>query len=259
MSAAGTLWWSERGPGSVLAFTGRGSGASTGRYAGLDLAMHVGDDETAVTRNRTTVIAELAGLAGLPSEEVTPVFMDQVHGAEVRLVVSEEDLLGPTPSSDAVVTTMPGVALFALVADCTPVLLIDPDAGVVAAVHAGRPGMLAGVVPAAVGAMRHLGAGSSIRAVVGPSVCGRCYEVPADMRAEAAAVEPVCAAVTWTGTPAIDVATGVVEQLSRADVATRWIPGCTRETHELYSYRRDGRTGRFAGVVMLTDPPQDAR
>lgn len=258
MSEAGTWWWSERDPGSVLAFTGRGSGASSGRYAGLDLAMHVGDDETAVTRNRTTVIAELAGLAGLPSEDVTPVFMDQVHGAEVRLVVSEEDLLGPTPSSDAVVTTMPGVALFALVADCTPVLLIDPDAGVAAAVHAGRPGMLAGVVPAAVAAMKDLGA-DSIRAVVGPSVCGRCYEVPADMRAEAAAVEPVCAAVTWTGTPAIDVATGVVEQLSRADVATRWIHGCTRETSELYSYRRDGRTGRFAGVVMLTDPPQDPR
>ena len=258
MSAASTWWWSERGSRSVLAFTSRGSGASSGRYAGLDLAMHVGDDEAAVRRNRTDVLEELAGLGGLPSAEVRPVFMDQVHGSDVRLVVSEEDLFRAAPSSDAVVTTMPRVALFALVADCTPVLLVDADAGVAAAVHAGRPGMLGGVVPAAVAAMRDLGAGS-IGAVVGPSVCGRCYEVPAEMRAEAARVEPVCAAVTWAGTPAIDVATGVVEQLARANVATRWIPGCTRESRELYSYRRDGRTGRFAGVVMLTEPSQDAR
>lgn len=257
MSAASPWWWSERGRGSILAITSRGSGASIGPYAGLDLALHVGDDETVVRRNRAAVTSELAHLAGVPEDGVTPVFMDQVHGSEVRLIVREKELLDPVPSSDAVVTTLPQVALFALVADCTPVLLVDPDAGVAGAVHAGRPGMLAGVVPAAVAAMRDVGA-RSIRAVVGPSVCGRCYEVPAEMREAAARVEPVCAAVTWTGTTAIDVAAGVVEQLTRADVATRWLPGCTRETRDLYSYRRDGRTGRFGGVVMLTGTSRDA-
>jgi YfiH family protein len=220
------------------------------------LALHVGDDAMAVRRNRTTVMEELARLAGLPLEGMRPVFMDQVHGAQVRLVTREDDLLSAAPSSDAVVTTLPRVALFALVADCTPVLLTDPNAGVAAAVHAGRPGMLAGVVPAAVGAMRDLGA-REIRAVVGPSVCGRCYEVPAEMRDEAARTEPVCATVTWSGTTAIDVAAGVVEQLARADVSTRWIPGCSRESDDLYSHRRNGRTGRFAGIVMLTGPAQD--
>ncbi|MGA8047128.1 MAG: polyphenol oxidase family protein [Dermatophilaceae bacterium] len=257
MSEASTWWWSEQGQGAVLAITSRGSGESSGRYAGLDLALHVGDDDLAVRRNRKTVVGELARLAGLPPEGVTPVFMDQVHGADVRLVTREDDLNSAVPSSDAVVTTLPRVALFALVADCTPVLLVDPDAGVAAAVHAGRPGMLAGVVPTAVTAMRDVGA-REIRAVVGPSVCGRCYEVPGEMRDEAARIEPVCAAVTWTGTTAIDVAAGVVEQLARADVPTRWVPGCTRESLDLYSYRRDGRTGRFAGVVMLTGPSQDA-
>lgn len=256
MSAASTWWWSETAHGSVLAITSRGSGESSGRYAGLDLALHVGDDEMAVRRNRTTVVGELARLAGIPPGGVTPVFMDQVHGADVRLVTHADDLLSAAPPSDAVVTTMPRVALFALVADCTPVLLVDEGAGVVAAVHAGRPGMLAGVVPAAIAAMREVGA-REIRAVVGPSVCGRCYEVPAEMRDEAARIEPVCATVTWTGTTAIDVAAGVVEQLARADVPTRWIAGCTRESRDLYSHRRDGRTGRFAGVAMLTGSSQE--
>ena len=110
--------------------------------------------------------------------------------------------------------------------------------------------MVQGVVPATVARLRELGA-TSIEAVVGPSVCPRCYEVPEAMRDEAAAVEPTSASVTWTGTPAIDVAAGVVAQLAREGIALRWLSGCTRERDDLYSYRRDGTTGRFAGVVRL--------
>jgi len=179
--------------------------------------------------------------------------MHQVHGAAVRVVAGAGEDLSPD-TCDGIVTTRPHVALFSLVADCTPVLLHDLRAGVVAAVHAGRPGMLAGVVPATVAVMRDLG-GRRIAAVVGPSVCGRCYEVPEQMRDEAAASEPVAAAVTWAGTPALDIATGVVEQLRREGVDVTWVRGCTKEAEELYSYRRDGRTGRFAGVIMLTESP----
>ena len=96
--------------------------------------------------------------------------------------------------------------------------------------------------------MRDLGAGE-IDAVVGPSVCGRCYEVPAEMRDAAAAVQPVSATVSWTGTPAIDVAAGVVAQLRDAGVEVRWVPGLRARARRPYSYRRDGPTGRFAGVV----------
>ncbi|HSO65652.1 MAG TPA: laccase domain-containing protein, partial [Ornithinibacter sp.] len=96
--------------------------------------------------------------------------------------------------------------------------------------------------------MRDLGA-DTIDAVVGPSVCGRCYEVPAALRDTAAAVQPVSATVSWTGTPAVDVAAGVVAQLRDGGVAVRWLPGGAREREDLYSYRRDGATGRFAGVV----------
>ena len=70
------------------------------------------------------------------------------------------------------------------------------------------------------------------------------------MRAAAAHVQPVSATVSWTGTAAIDVAAGVVAQLRDGGVEVRWVPGCTRERDDLYSYRRDGPTGRFAGIVL---------
>jgi YfiH family protein len=174
--------------------------------------------------------------------------MQQCHGRDVVAVDGPWSAAGPPPA-DGVVTATAGVALAVLVADCTPVLLADPGAGVVGAVHAGRPGMTSGIVESAVQRMRDLGA-RDLSAVVGPSICARCYEVPQELRAEAAAVVPESAARSWTGTPAVDVATGVVAQLVANDVAVQWVPGCAREDPSLFSYRRDGRTGRFAGVVV---------
>ena len=227
--------WHEERSGVVRAVTDRSAGAGSGAYAGLNLGAHVGDDPDAVARNRRLLEERL----GRPV-----VYMDQCHGAGVAVV---DGVPATPPRCDGIVTRSGEVALAVLVADCVPVLL-SGTGGVVAAVHAGRPGMVAGVVPATVEAMRGLGAGD-IDAVVGPSVCGRCYEVPAAMRDGAAAVQPVSATVSWTGTPAIDVAAGVVAQLSAAGVAVRWLPGCAHEREDLYSYRRDGATGRFAGVV----------
>ncbi len=227
--------WREESPGALRALTDRSGGVSTGPWSGLNLGLHVEDDPAAVAENRRRLEADL----GRPL-----VYMDQCHGAEVAVVDGVPEV---APRCDALVTASPEVALAVLVADCVPVLLASPD-GVVAAVHAGRPGLVAGVVPRAVEAVRGLGA-DRVDAVVGPSVCGRCYEVPPEMREVAAAVQPVSATVSWTGTPAIDVAAGVVAQLRDAEVEVRWVPGCTRESPGLYSYRRDGRTGRFAGVV----------
>ena len=164
---------------------------------------------------------------------------------------------GGAPAVDALVSDRTDEALVVLVADCVPLLLVDRTEGLVAAVHSGRPGLLAGVVPAALAALRDLGA-ERLEAVVGPSVCSRCYEVPAQMRDEAARSVPAAVGVSWTGTPAIDVAAGVVSQLADAGVPVRWLPGCTRERDDLYSYRRDVATGRFAGVVRLLPPEQVA-
>ena len=240
-------WWRERAGDVACGFTRRESGVSEGDWTGLNLGGHVGDDAEAVARNRQRVLDSLVTDAQMPRVPA-PVFMDQVHGAQVRILTEPGELSRPVPPTDGGVTTLTAVARFVLVADCVPILFWDNEAGIIGAAHAGRPGMLAGVVSRTITAMQGLGA-RDIVAAVGPSVCSRCYEVPTEMRAAAGAVEPVSAAVTWSGTPAIDVGAGVVEQLRRGGVSATWVPGCTREEAGLYSYRRDGRTGRFAGVI----------
>ena len=237
------FYWRERTGPVEWAVTQRSGGASQGAYASLNLGGHVGDESATVERNRLSVAQSL----GLQRDRL--LFLNQCHGSDV--LVADGPWEAEPPRADGVVTTQTGLGLAVLVADCTPLLLADPDRGVIGAVHAGRPGMTAGIVDRVVTAMREHGA-ETLVAVVGPSVCGRCYEVPEDMRTAAAAVSPEAATVSWTGTPAIDVAAGVVSQLRANEVTVQWIPGCTRETETLYSYRRDGQTGRFAGIVMLT-------
>jgi YfiH family protein len=219
---------------------------SVGDFASLNLGGQVGDDPAAVDSNRALVASTL----DVPRDQL--LFMGQCQGSDVAFV--DGPWQAEPPAVDAMVTTSTDLALAVLVADCTPVLLVDRVAGVAAAVHAGRPGMMEGVVGRAVDAMTDLGA-RSISAVVGPSVCGRCYEVPAAMRAEAGRVSAVTATVSWQGTPAIDVAAGVVDQLRARSVAVRWIGGCSRESDGLFSYRRRHRTGRFAGVIRLLEAP----
>jgi YfiH family protein len=153
--------------------------------------------------------------------------------------------------ADGLVSDRPDVVLMVRAADCVPVLLTDPVAGVVAAAHSGRPGLAAGVVPATVRRMRDLGA-ADITAWIGPHVCGACYEVPEQMQAEVGAVEPASIATTSWGTPSLDLGAGVRAQLERAGVTVVDVSRCTRESPDLYSYRRDGTAaGRLAGVITM--------
>lgn len=232
--------------GAHFAFTDRWGGVSAVPYEELNLGGAVGDDPDAVRTNRELAAKSL----GLDPDLV--VWMNQVHGADAAVVD------GPwgssdVPSVDALVTARRGLALAVLTADCTPVLLVDPVAGITGAAHAGRPGMVAGVVPAVVRAMVELGAEPArIVARTGPAVCGRCYEVPADMRADVAAVEPAAYAETSWGTPAVDVTAGAHAQLGRLGVRDReQSPVCTRESGDHFSYRRDRTTGRLASYVWL--------
>ncbi|MFJ4757336.1 peptidoglycan editing factor PgeF [Streptomyces sp. NPDC088763] len=232
--------------GAHFAFTDRWGGVSAAPYEELNLGGAVGDDPEAVRANREIAAKSL----GLGPDGV--VWMNQVHGTDVAVVDGPWGD-APVPEVDAIVTARRGLALAVLTADCVPVLLADPVAGIAAAAHAGRPGMVAGVVPAAVRAMASLGADPArIVARTGPTVCGRCYEVPGEMRAEVAAVEPAAHAETSWGTPAVDVAAGVHAQLARLGVRDReQSPVCTRESADHFSYRRDRTTGRLAGYVWL--------
>ncbi len=231
-----------------FAFTDRWGGVSTSPFQELNLGGAVGDDPAAVRANRRLAAVEL----GLDPADV--VWMNQVHGREVA-VVAERQPEGAAPTVDALVTAGRGRALAVLTADCVPVLLADPEAGVVGAAHAGRPGLAAGVVPAVVAAMVEQGARPErTTAVIGPSVCGRCYEVPAALRAEVAALEPATAAETSWGTPALDLPAGVSAQLGALGVAVHpQRHTCTLESAEHFSYRREQRTGRLASYVWL-DP-----
>jgi purine-nucleoside/S-methyl-5'-thioadenosine phosphorylase / adenosine deaminase len=225
--------------------TSRSGGVSAAPYDSFNLALHVGDDPAAVTANRT----RLAGAAGLALDHV--VWMEQIHGATVAAV--DGPRTEPVEATDGLVTATPGIAVAVLVADCVPVLLADPVAGVVAAVHAGRVGAAAGVVRRAVERFRSLG-GDPARsdALLGPAVCGACYEVPADMQAAVESRLPGSAVRTRRGTPGLDLRAGLTRQLTGLGVASIVTdPRCTTEDRELFSHRRDGTTGRQAALAWI--------
>jgi len=244
-------------PGVGVAFTDRVGGVSGEGLGPLNLGRTDADDITAVATNFERV------LTALDVDRVVTVH--QVHGADV-VVVDEAFLAGwgarhhlgepggapPLPEADALVTQVRGVALCIRVADCVPVLLADPAAGIIGAAHAGRPGLAAGVLQSTVAAMRALGA-TDLDAWVGPHVCGGCYEVPADMRDDVARVQPAAYATTSWGTPALDLGAGSAAVLEAEGCRVQRLDACTRESAHLHSYRRDGaRAGRQAGLVWLT-------
>ncbi|WP_410640230.1 peptidoglycan editing factor PgeF [Amycolatopsis sp. lyj-346] len=225
--------------------TTRAGGASRPPYDSFNLGDHVGDDEGNVYANRKRLAAEL----GLAENKLA--WMEQVHGRTATVVDGSET--AAAEATDALVTATPGVALVVLVADCVPVLLADAEAGVVSAVHAGRVGTRAGVVPAAVKAMREVGAEPHrIEALLGPAICGDCYEVPAEMAADVEKHVPGSACKTRKGTPGIDLRAGLWRQLADLGVGKIGVdPRCTNEDKTLFSYRRDGTTGRIAGITWV--------
>ncbi|MBO3724303.1 laccase domain-containing protein [Actinomyces bowdenii] len=244
----------DLGPGAHGWFTTRGAGAQAppsagadrpGPYAGWNLADHVGDDPARVQAHRRG----LEGALGLgPDRHLA--WMNQVHSAVVAQAVADA-----TPTADALLLrAAPGApaGVCVMAADCVPLLLASGDGAIVCGVHAGRRGMLDGVVTAAIGAMVRAGARpEDLWAAVGPSICGSCYEVPEQMLHESAQREPACASQTRWGAPGLDVAAGVLAQLERAGVAHVQSGGwCTMEDPRFFSYRRDGITGRHAAVAL---------
>jgi YfiH family protein len=241
--------------GVVAAFSGRAGGGSAPPYASLNLGLRVGDDLRRVLGNRRRV-ATVLGLAGRPWA-----LARQVHSATVlrvdaaRLGQGPPEARPPLGEGDGLVTADPGVLLAVLTADCAPVLLADPAAGVVGAVHAGWRGLAAGVVEAGVAAMAGLGADpAACVGLVGPAVGGCCYEVGPDVRAAVGDRYPDALATTRAGRPALDPAAGAAQALRAAGVGQVRVAGeCTFDLQERYfSHRRDhGRTGRQAGLIAL--------
>jgi hypothetical protein len=228
-----------------LCFTDRFGGVSASPYDELNLALEGGDDQTSVRHNLHLLLDDFA-----PGAELCDLV--QVHGAGVTVVDPQSPVA--RPEGDALVTREPDVVLMVRVADCVPVLLHAQEAGAVAAVHCGRPGLLAGVVPRTLERLREWGE-TGITAWIGPHVCGACYEVPAAMQDEVAHAVPATRATTSWGTPSLDLGSGVRAQLEAGGVGVVDVSRCTRESADLYSYRRDGSgAGRQAGLIRLRRP-----
>ncbi|MBD8044977.1 laccase domain-containing protein [Arthrobacter sp. Sa2BUA2] len=237
------FWWEGQGPGGLrVAFTDTSAG---------NLALHVGDDPGAVRERRRALESRM----GIRPESLR--FMEQVHSAIVAEVPSPVWGLTPAdreqpPVADALLSPDGSAPLAVMVADCVPVVLAGirgDGVPVTAAAHAGRAGMLDGILPNTVQAMRAAGAGE-LSAWIGPSVCGRCYEVPETMVAAAAHLPGAASRTSW-GTPALDLPAAAAAQLGDLGVDTVRLPGCTMEEPDLFSHRRDAPTGRFAGLIWL--------
>lgn len=171
--------------------------------------------------------------------------MRQVHGADVSWAMP-----GLVPEADALLTYTPNVAVLVRVADCVPVVLVTEERDTVGVVHAGRRGLVAGVVPAAAQILQDRGRGA-VTAWVGPHICGRCYELDVDTAAEVADAVPPAASTTWSGTPAADLGAGVTAQLHELGATVHHLGGCTLEDDRFFSFRRNGTSQRQGALVVL--------
>ncbi|MBP3087955.1 peptidoglycan editing factor PgeF [Corynebacterium sp. sy017] len=228
-------------------FTTRAGGVSPYPYDSFNLGNHVGDNPANVTANRDRLAQAL---------KLSPdafVWMEQLHTNTVTVV--DRRHAEPVPATDALVTNTRGLALAVLVADCVPVLLSDDQAGVIAAVHAGRGGARNGIVAKTVEKMMALGAKPArIHALLGPAASGKNYEVPKEMAMDVERHLPGSLCKTKQGTSGLDIRAGLVRQLLSLGVrAIDADPRCTIEDDTFFSYRRQGTTGRQAGVVWLPE------
>nr|WP_241698485.1 polyphenol oxidase family protein [Flaviflexus huanghaiensis] len=220
-------------PGSIAGFTAREPG---GLYAG-NVANHVGDRPANVRRWRERLEIETGSLA----------WMNQVHGTTI--VPAQTDAV---PTADGL-TLRPGQGAAVMVADCVPLLISGEtdDDRLGAVVHVGRAGLLGGIVDAAIDIFQVAGI-TDISAVIGPAICGACYEVGEDLAVEAEQLLPGSSCTTRWGTPGIDIPGTVARILTNRGVRVDTLDICTMEDERFFSHRREpGGTGRFAGFLVL--------
>ena len=219
-------------------FTRRG-GASSGIFQGLNCGAGSSDQSDVVAINR----ARVASAMQVPPEALVGVH--QIHSPAVVTVTAA----GPQGKADALVTCVPGLALSILTADCMPVLLHDPEAGVIGAVHAGWKGALAGVLEATLDAMEALGGDrAETSAVIGPCISQRAYEVGPEFLDAFEAEDPDFARFFANGNGdryLFDLPGFGLDRLRAAGIGqAEWTRHCTYSQPELfYSYRRSVHAG----------------
>ena len=229
--------FAERKFGKIsVVVTNRAGGSSSAQFSSFNLADHVGDDPRSVAENRRV----LANLLQVDSVKV----LDANHGCDVQ-IVNYDSVVMP---GDGMVTKSVNLGLVALAADCVPFALVDPIAQIVAVGHCGWKGLVTGLPKALAQSFIEQG-GDSARAtaVLGPAICSQCYEVDGNRVHQLAEICPRSVA----DENHLDIRAGVAEQLGGFGFVIEHIFACTLESPDLYSYRRDGITGRHALAVVI--------
>lgn len=220
-------WW----------FTDRRDGVSRPPYDARNLAAHVGDDPNAVRANREALAHELAVGA------VT--WMGPVHGIDIAVIDAPHAIV---PNVDALATSAAGVPLATLGADCVPLLLAAGD--LVVAAHVGWRGLVEGMTAQLVDLLTGRGIDpASAQVLLGPAVCGECYGIPVERAELIGEACPQALVVARNGDPGADIRTGLAAEWQAVGAQVQPIGGCTFEDPQLFSHRRDGVTGRQAGVI----------
>ncbi|RII42965.1 laccase domain-containing protein [Galactobacter valiniphilus] len=226
----------EKHPRVRVAFSGRAEG---------NQASHTGLEPEQVRAARARLASEL----GVGPQRLS--YMSQVHSARVASAPAPG---AEVPEVDALLDADGGLAPVVLTADCVPVALAGRagERTVLAVAHAGRPGLLAGVLEATLGALTEQGAGE-LEAWIGPAICGRCYEVPEAMRADAETRVPGISARTSWDTPSLDLPGAAASILRRAGVLVHASHACTLEDRAWFSYRGGDSAPRNATLLWVDD------
>ncbi|WP_421084547.1 laccase domain-containing protein [Rothia nasimurium] len=228
-----------------------------------NLGLHVGEDLPGILADRSALDRALLG----EKASCGFTYLNQVHGTTVYNAdkrqelkgLSPEDMRAAAPEADAASSF--GTPLAIMVADCIPLVFVgehqQTGAPVLGVAHAGRKGLLDGVIQAEISDMVARGAGN-IKAWIGPSICGRCYEVPEQMQRESVALIPEVKSETSWGTPGLDLPAGavaVLKEIPQVTSISQELAACTFETPDLYSHRghtqRGEEAGRIAGLVWV--------
>ena len=218
-------------------FFGAKGGVSTGTYASLNAGLRSGDNQECVNENRARIRTALQAN-----------YLVSLHQIHSDTVIIATDKPVSNMEADGLVTTVPGLALSALSADCGPVLLADAKAGVIGACHAGWRGALSGIVESTVATMCEMGAApENITAVLGPCIGPDNYEVGEDFKTEFCDIDEDYARFFHIpeGKKAhFDLPAFILSRLAVMNVSAEWTGQCTyAHAEDYFSYRRNTHAG----------------
>ena len=216
----------------IAGFTTKFGGVSSKEYESLNLATHVCDDPRKVSKNREILTSKISAKK--------LIFMEQIHS---NLVYVVDDFNQKLPPCDGVITDIKGLALCVMVADCSPVLIYDKAQDKIAAVHAGRAGIVQKIISKSIEKMNSNPKNLSV--IIGPNISKNCYEIKKLDLGEFN---------RFIKDSKFDMNLAIKDELEELGVDNyKFLNICSHCDNRFYSYRKNGVTGRFAGFIMLKD------